>query len=79
MLKIESGFFTCTIPGFEPIFLSESDEGPDALVSIWKDECRAIDQREMVARSFTDFLDTSCRLFYSRRRIRVLLRSAGNL
>lgn len=51
-----------TAPDREPLYVPRPDDGKRHRVTIWSDDCDAVDQGDAVARWLSGFLGESCRL-----------------
>ncbi len=62
--RIEGDTITCTAPEMPTLTFTRTSRGKHVPVTVWRDQCGAIDQGDHVAEWFSDFLMTSCRLVH---------------
>lgn len=55
---------TITFPKSKALFIPLNTDVPNCDVSIWDDQCRAVDQGEEAALAFSDYLDQKIRLVF---------------
>lgn len=63
--SIVEGGLLITRPAAESLRISIPEEGAhSSIVTVWKDDCHALDAGDNAAEWFSDFLNIKCRLFY---------------
>jgi hypothetical protein len=60
--KLEGKQLRLSGPDIAPLTIDTTDAGPRAEVTVWRDQCTAVDQGDAAARWLTNVLGTPCRL-----------------